>query len=92
MNERIEVVVSGRVQMVMYRDYTCRKARSLKLVGEVKNCADGTVLVIAEGSKSTLERFVEKLKKGSLLANVEDVSVSWKPGTGGYRSFDIVYG
>ena len=51
MNERLEAIVSGRVQMVMYRDFTARFARRLGLVGEVKNLSDGTVRVIAEGSR-----------------------------------------
>ena len=43
MQERLEVIVSGRVQMVMFRDFVQRKASSLKLVGEVQNLPDGTV-------------------------------------------------
>ncbi|HUQ30395.1 MAG TPA: acylphosphatase [Candidatus Paceibacterota bacterium] len=91
MNERIEAVVSGRVQLVMYRDFACRKARALKLVGEVKNLTDGTVSVIAEGSRDVLRAYIEKLRGGSILASVESVSVSWFPATGEYKSFDIVY-
>lgn len=89
--ERIEAVVSGRVQMVMYRDFAQRKARGLKLVGEVENLSDGTVRVLAEGGRKELERYVEKLKKGPLLADVAGVEVSWLPATGTYRDFSITY-
>ncbi len=92
MNERIEAMVSGRVQMVMYRDFACRKARGLKLVGEVKNLPDGSVRVVAEGPRDILQAFKEKLRSGPLLAKVESVSVSWYPATGTYKSFAIVYG
>lgn len=99
MNERIEAVVSGRVQGVMYRDFTCRTARGLQLVGEVKNLPDGTVRVVAEGPRAALEELVQKLHVGPRLSfkivpvgKVESVSVSWLAATGSYRSFEITYG
>lgn len=91
MQERIEAIVSGRVQMVMYRDFACRKARGLKLCGEVKNLKDGTVRVVAEGPREKLERYVTRLHDGSLLAKVEHVQVTWLPATGEYQSFTITY-
>lgn len=92
MLERLEATVSGRVQMVMYRDFATRKARGLKLVGEVQNLSDGTVRVIAEGPRENLERYVEKLWKGSLLAQVKHVAVTFMPASGAYTRFDINYG
>jgi acylphosphatase len=89
--ERIEAKVSGRVQMVMYRDFAQRKARGLKLVGEVRNLPDGTVQIIAEGERLALERYVQKLKGGPILADVEDISVSWCPASGIYTKFSIIY-
>lgn len=91
MNERIEARVHGRVQMVMYRDFATRKARGLKLVGEVQNLPDKTVRVVAEGSREKLTVYIEKLKQGSLLAHVEDVEVRWLPATARYTTFDINY-
>lgn len=89
--ERIEAIVSGRVQMVMFRDFAERKARGLKIVGEVMNLTDGTVRVVAEGEREKLERYIKKLWHGPLLARVEDVSVSWLPATGAYKKFSITY-
>jgi acylphosphatase len=68
MNERIEAIVYGRVQMVMYRDFTERKASGLQLTGEVQNLKDGTVKVIAEGTHEQLEKLIQKLHKGSVLS------------------------
>jgi len=92
MQERLEAIVSGRVQMVMYRDFAQRKARGLKLTGEVQNLRDGTVRVAAEGTRETLERYLTKLHGGPLLARVEAVAPTWTTATGSYRSFEIVYG
>lgn len=91
MHERLEAIVSGRVQLVMYRDFAQRKARGLKLVGEVENLSDGTVRVIAEGPKDALERYVQKLTGGPILARVEHVAPVWLPATGTYRGFSITY-
>jgi acylphosphatase len=91
MNERFEAIVSGKVQMVMYRDFTQRKASGLKLNGEVQNLSDGTVRVVAEGPREKLDALLVKLYKGSLFSRVEDVSVEWKPAASGYSSFKINY-
>ncbi len=92
MNERIEAIVTGRVQMVMYRDFAQRKARGLGLVGEVQNLKDGTVRVVAEGPRKSLETYVAKLARGPLLARVETVKSVSLPALGIYTAFDINYG
>jgi len=91
MSERLEAVVSGRVQMVMYRDFVTRKARSLGLVGEVKNITNGTVRVVAEGESKALERLGVLLKRGSVFSRVDSVALARKPFTGEYQSFNISY-
>lgn len=90
MNE-IEVVVKGRVQMVMFRDFAQRKARSLKLPGTVKNLKDGTVRIIAQGNKETLEKYIDMLEIGSMLSNVENISVSWRESKERFIGFKIIY-
>lgn len=84
-------VISGRVQMVMMRDFVKRKARMLGIVGEVENLADGTVRVYAEGSKESLEKFVLLLKKGPVLARVDDVQVHYTTPQGTYSNFQIIH-
>ena len=77
--------------MVMYRDFAARKARGLGLVGEVKNLKDGTVHVVAEGPRDALQKYIQRLQRGSLLSHVERVISEWKPSTGAYPSFSITY-
>ena len=91
MHERLEAIVSGRVQMVMYRDFAQRKARRLKLIGTVENLPNGTVRVIAEGPRDVLDNYVTRLEGGPLLAHVEQVTPLWLPATGGFRDFVIIY-
>jgi acylphosphatase len=91
MQEQLEAIVSGRVQRVMYRDFAQRKARGLRLSGEVQNFPDGTVRVIAEGPRAKLEAYLEKLYEGPLLADVREVSVKWLPATGSFKGFRSRY-
>ncbi len=91
MHERLEAIVSGRVQMVMYRDFAQRKARRLKLVGSVENLSNGTVRVIAEGPRTVLDEYVTRLEGGPLLAHVKGVTPLWLPAVGGFRDFRIIY-
>ena len=81
--------VYGRVQMVMFRDFVCRNARSRNVVGSVRNLPDGSVEVVAQGAKNDLETFILLLKKGPLLAKVERVEVAWRNPTEQFETFHI---
>lgn len=91
MIRRLECTVFGRVQMVMYRDFTRRNARALGLVGTVKNNDDGTVSVVAEGEETVLKELLEKLGRGSLLAKVERIDETWREASGAFSDFEIIY-
>ncbi|MDO8604163.1 MAG: acylphosphatase [bacterium] len=91
MQKRLECQVSGRVQLVMFRDFTKREARSLGIKGTVKNNPDGTVSVIAEGDEVVLHAFLKLIGKGPILARVDGVKGDWKEPLGEYKNFDILY-
>ena len=76
--------------MVMFRDFTTRKARSLNLVGFVHNVPNGTVEVVAQGSRENLEKLIGYLHKGSLLSHVEEVTVEWRAPHRNFDSFALV--
>lgn len=75
----------------MYRDFAQRKARKLGLVGTVQNLKDGTVSIVAEGEEAALNEYIQYLKKGSVLSNVEDVEIVWGEPSGNLSDFLIVY-
>jgi acylphosphatase len=87
----IHGVVTGRVQGVAYRTYVQDTATELKLVGFVKNNADGSVLVVAQGETETLKDFVEYLHEGSLLSEVEGVAVEWRSASKTYAEFSLLH-
>ena len=78
--------------MVMFRDFSQRKARKLGLVGFVHNETDGSVTVVAEGPREILETYISTyLKKGSILSRVDNVEVTWSEATGEFEDFLIKY-
>ncbi len=88
--KRIECIVTGKVQMVSFRDYAVKKAKSLKLTGTVENQRDRSVVVIAEGETKNLETFIGFLEKGPTFADVRDVQVEWLPRKGEFSEFIIL--
>jgi acylphosphatase len=86
-----EIIVEGCVQGVGYRTFVQLKAAQLALRGYVMNLRDGRVRVRVEGSREAIEELARDLEKGPPLARVETVSVSWRPPTGRFTSFDIRY-
>ena len=86
---RLRAVVLGRVQGVGFRYFTRREAAALGLGGYVRNQWDGTVEVVAEGSREALERALARLRVGPRSAYVQEVSVEWQAATGEFRFFNV---
>ena len=91
MVKRLECNITGRVQMVMFRDFAMRKSRYLGLVGTVRNIKDGSVEVIVEGEEEKLKQLLIFLNKGPLLSKVDNVENSWGETTDEFSKFDIIY-
>lgn len=85
---RVHVIISGRVQGVGFRYHTRQKAERLGLVGWVRDSADGTVEVEAEGVDDSLRELLAWLNKGPAGAHVRDVDVTDIDPTGG-TDFDV---
>ncbi|BAS27609.1 acylphosphatase [Limnochorda pilosa] len=78
----MEVTVRGRVQGVGFRHFAARQARALGLDGWVRNAADGTVRLAAEGPEDALHRFLEVLRQGPPWAEVEAVEPGYRQAEG----------
>lgn len=83
-----QIKVSGLVQGVWFRKYTCDEALSLGLTGFVRNEPDGSVYAEAQGEEAQLSLFLEFLKSGSPLSKVDSVDHKNIPITN-LKSFDI---
>jgi len=87
--ERVVIEIAGHVQAVGFRYYACVAARKHSVVGWVRNDAEGTVSVMAEGARERLEAFVEVLSKGPAAADVEEVDVRWESASGRFSRFTV---
>jgi acylphosphatase len=67
--------VTGRVQGVGYRYFAETAARAEGLSGWVQNQPDGSVEVVAEGDRESVDRFEAKLRRGPAGARVDGVQV-----------------
>jgi acylphosphatase len=88
-HERLHAVVRGIVQGVNFRYYTQERARRLNLAGWVRNLADGSVEVLAEGPQPALDQFVDFLHHGPPAAQVTDVRETRQAATGEFKRFEI---
>ena len=82
---------TGEVQGVGFRYYALSQAESLGLTGWVRNRADGSVEVLAEGSRPELEAFVDALWKGPSGASVRNVHMEWGPASGTFERFQVTF-
>ena len=66
-------LVRGRVQGVGFRWFVEREAHILGIAGWVRNNADGTVEVMAQGTREQLSGLRSRLRQGPRAARVDDV-------------------
>ena len=81
-------VVRGRVQGVGFRWFVEREAHILGIAGWVRNNHDGSVEVLAQGTRDQLSGLHSRLREGPRAARVDAVEVSEGqpvPGLGSFR-------
>ena len=88
---RAHVLVSGRVQGVGFGAFTSRRAHTHGLAGWVRNLIDGRVETEVQGSKFSVDCFLEDLRRGPNLSNVEHVDLYWIEPGGGGNDFEVLY-
>jgi acylphosphatase len=88
--QRLQAVVTGRVQGVAFRDFVRREASSRGITGYVRNGDDGkSVEVVAEGDESALAALVDSLRSGPRFARVDRVETAFSEASGGFRRFSV---
>jgi acylphosphatase len=90
--ERVEAIVRGRVQGVGFRYFVLREAMALELDGFVANERDGSVRVVAEGSRPDLDALLARLEAGPPASIVERVVTRWEPARGAGPGFRVESG
>src|SRR3954468_8012270 len=82
-------VVRGRVQGVGFRWFVEREAHILGIAGWVRNNADSSVEVLAQGTRDQLLGLRGRLQQGPRAARVDDVQESEAQAVAGLTSFRI---
>jgi acylphosphatase len=87
---RARVRAHGRVQGVFFRGSMCDEARRLGIKGWVRNCPDGTVEAIAEGTRAAVDRLIVWAHQGPPGALVTNVEVTWERVGGELSDFRVI--
>lgn len=82
-------LVRGRVQGVGFRWFVEREAHLLGIAGWVRNNHDGSVEILAQGTRDQLSGLHGRLREGPRAARVDAVEVSEAHTTAGLSSFRI---
>ncbi|HEX6823641.1 MAG TPA: acylphosphatase [Candidatus Sulfotelmatobacter sp.] len=82
-------IVRGRVQGVGFRWFVEREAHMLGIAGWVRNNHDGSVEVLAQGTRDQLSGLHGRLREGPRAARVDAVEVSPATPAQGLSSFRI---
>ncbi len=71
--KQYHLLVSGLVQGVGYRHFVKSRAEELGLSGWVRNREDGQVEIMVIGRQEKINKFINLLRKGPILARVEAI-------------------
>ena len=86
-NIRFHLLISGRVQGVLFRQGARAKALELDLTGFAKNLIDGKVEIVIEGEKEKVKEFIEWTNNGPGLARVNNVEMAEEEYIGEFEGF-----
>ena len=86
---RAHVWVKGRVQGVGFRAHVEFYAQQIGVTGWVRNVGWDTVEAVAEGERAKVERFIEMMKEGPRMSQVDESKVEWENPTGEFREFGV---
>ena len=88
---QFHIIVSGKVQSVGYRYFSQMKAVQYEVTGWAKNLSNGSVEIMAQGSKDDLESFAADLRVGNPFSKIEDMEMTEVEITEEFHSFTIKY-
>ncbi len=89
--ERVHLIVRGLVQGVNFRWFVQRRAAGLGLGGFVRNLPDGSVEIVAEGERASLDALLDVVRVGSTAAIIENIDSQWGSPSGEFSRFEIRY-
>lgn len=88
---KTKLFVHGHVQGVGFRYYAQTMAIQHNIKGWAKNMDNGSVEIVADGEGKQVASFIEKMKTGSPLAQVENIEQTDYESDEALSAFDIRY-
>jgi acylphosphatase len=85
----LRLKITGRVQGVGFRYATQREAARAGVRGWVRNRADGSVEVLAQGERAALDALLAWARRGPPGARVDDVRVEPAPEEASHAGFEL---
>ncbi len=86
---RVHLTIEVQVQGVFFRTSTLQEAKRLSVKGWVRNCPDGSVEVVAEGSRKKIVEMIQWCHQGPARAQVRNVQLQWEDHKESFKNFSI---
>ncbi len=87
----IEIRIEGKVQGVGMRFFLQQEAKKVNITGHVSNLPTKDILIIAEGTVESIEKFTKICQLGSSRSVINKFNITNIPYTGSFSSFNINY-
>jgi len=90
--KRIEVIVSGEIQAVGYREFVRKATFRRMITGFVQNLEDRKVKIVAEGSEEELKNFLSVINVSEYPIDVTGMDIKWDIASKNFNNFEIIRG
>ena len=89
--QRVHLLVSGKVQGVFFRQALKVVAKKNNVLGWVRNLKDGRVEAILEGDNKSINSVIEWTRIGPANSHVDDIQVSDEEFKNEFSTFEVLY-
>ena len=89
--QRVHLLVSGRVQGFFFRQALKVIAKKNNILGWVRNLADKRVEAILEGDSKSVKSVIEWIKIGPANSRVDDIEISNEEFKNEFSAFEVLY-
>ena len=89
--QRVQLLVTGKVQGVFFRQALKVVAKKNNVLGLVRNLKDGRVEAILEGDNKSINSVIEWIRIGPANSRVDDIEVSNEEFKNEFSTFDVLY-
>ena len=89
--QRVHILVSGKVQGVFFRQALKVIAKKNNVVGWVRNLPDKRVEALLEGDSTSVNSVIKWTRVGPANSRVEDIQVSNEEFRNEFSTFEVLY-